>query len=155
MDVGVNTMEKAIFTNMCMIYDDNGNILVQNRLNPDWPGVTFPGGHVDLGESFNDSVIREVKEETGLDIKNPILCGIKQFQTDDDARYVILFYRTNQFSGTLQSSKEGEVFWIQRSELNSYKLAEDFDAMIEVFENDDINEFYYYVEEDEWKWKLL
>jgi len=30
--------------NMCMIYDDKGNILVQDRLKKDWPGVTFPGG---------------------------------------------------------------------------------------------------------------
>lgn len=44
--------EKTIFTNMCMVYDDNGNVLVQNRLNPDWPGITFPGGHVDAGESL-------------------------------------------------------------------------------------------------------
>lgn len=43
-------IEKTIFTNMCMVYDDNGNVLVQNRLNPDWPGITFPGGHVDAGE---------------------------------------------------------------------------------------------------------
>ena len=39
--------ERAIFTNMCMIYDDDGNILVQDRVNPDWSGVTFPGGHVE------------------------------------------------------------------------------------------------------------
>ena len=39
--------ESAVFTNMCMIYDNNGNILVINRKNPDWPGVTFPGGHVE------------------------------------------------------------------------------------------------------------
>ena len=60
--------EKTIFTNMCMVYDDNGNVLVQNRLNPDWPGITFPGGHVDAGESFTDAVIREVFEETSLTI---------------------------------------------------------------------------------------
>lgn len=55
--------EKTIFTNMCMVYDDNGNVLVQNRMNPDWPGITFPGGHVDAGESFTDAVIREVFED--------------------------------------------------------------------------------------------
>ena len=59
-------IEKTIFTNMCMIYDDSGNVLVQDRLNPDWPGISFPGGHVEAGESFTDSVIREVYEETGL-----------------------------------------------------------------------------------------
>ena len=53
--------EKAVFTNMCMISDGKGNILVQDRLNPDWPGVTFPGGHVEKGESFHNSVIREVR----------------------------------------------------------------------------------------------
>ena len=35
--------EKAVFTNMCMVTDGNGNVLVQDRLNPDWPGITFPG----------------------------------------------------------------------------------------------------------------
>ncbi len=73
--------EQAILTNMCMVHDDAGNILVQDRKNPDWPGLTFPGGHVEPGESFVESVIQEVWEETGLTIENPILCGIKQFHT--------------------------------------------------------------------------
>lgn len=34
--------EKAIFTNMCMVYDDNGNVLVQNRKDKEWGGITFP-----------------------------------------------------------------------------------------------------------------
>jgi 8-oxo-dGTP diphosphatase len=41
-----------------------------------WPGVAFPGGHVEKGESFTDTVIREVQEETGLTISSPRLCGI-------------------------------------------------------------------------------
>lgn len=82
---------------MCMVYDDAGNILVQDRLNPDWPGITFPGGHVEHGESFLGSVIREVKEETGLDIENPVLCGIKQWQSSEDARYVVFFTKPTAF----------------------------------------------------------
>src|SRR5699024_7245841 len=94
--------EKAIFTNMCMIYDDNGKILVQDRVNSNWPGITFPGGHVNKGESFSQSVIREVNEETGLQIKSPTLCGVKQFQTNKDERYIVLLYRTSQFEGELR-----------------------------------------------------
>ena len=135
--------EKAIFTNMCMIYDDNVNILVQDRINPNWPGITFPGGHVDVTESFSKSVIREVYEETGLTIKEPALCGVKQFQTRDNERYIVLFYKTNQFEGRLESSREGEVFWIPRAELFNYELANDFEQMLEVFESDDLSEFYY------------
>ena len=70
--------ERAIFTNLCMISDGRGNVLVQDRHAADWPGVTFPGGHVEPGESFTASVIREVQEETGLTIERPKLCGIKQ-----------------------------------------------------------------------------
>ena len=147
--------EKADFTNMCMIYDDQGNILVQDRKNPNWPGITFPGGHVEYGESFGDSVIREVKEETGLDIENPILCGVKQFQTNDDTRFVVLFYKTNKFSGTLRASDEGDVFWIPRNTLQDYKLAHEFEAMLKVFETEDLSEFYYYKEDGNWKLKLL
>ena len=52
--------EKTVLTNMCMIYDDDGNVLVQDRRDSDWGGITFPGGHVEKGESFTDAVIREV-----------------------------------------------------------------------------------------------
>ena len=148
-------LEMAEFTNLCMIYDDRGNILVQNRQDPDWPGICFPGGHVEPGEAFTDSVIREVLEETGLTIENPKLCGVKQFQNSKGARYVVFFYKTNQFSGTLRSSDEGEVFWLPRSELKNHRLVPDFPEMLKVFEEEELNEFYYYRENDAWKLKLL
>lgn len=137
--------ETAIFTNMCMIYDDDDErVLVQDRLDPNWPGITFPGGHVNKFESFSDSVIREVYEETGLTIETPILCGIKQFHTKNDERYVVLLYKTNKFSGKLKSSKEGNVFWIKKQDIYNYELAPDFEKMLQVFEDDNFSELYYY-----------
>ena len=147
--------EAAIFTNLCMVYDHAGNILVQDRKDPSWPGLCFPGGHVEPGESFVDSVIREVWEETGLTIENPILCGTKQFQTNNGERYVVFFYKTDCFSGTLRSSQEGEVFWIPRHTLPDYVLADDFPDMVKVMEEDTLSEFYYYIEDGQWKHRLL
>ena len=147
--------EQAIFTNLCMVYDGAGNILVQNRCKEDWPGLCFPGGHVEPGESFVESVIREVWEETGLTIENPKLCGTKQFQTDNGERYVVFFYKTNRYSGQLKSSDEGEVFWIPRTDLPNYRLSIDFEDMVRIMETDDLSEFYYYTENGDWKLKLL
>ena len=148
-------MEEAIFTNLCMVCDGAGNILVQDRKNPDWPGLCFPGGHVEPGESFVESVIREVQEETGLTVEDPTLCGTKQFQTKEGARYVVLFYKATRWHGQLRSSDEGEVFWIPRGTLNQYTLCDDFEDMIRVFESDHLSEFYYYKEDGSWKLKLL
>lgn len=146
-------MENAIFTNMCMVMDGD-KILVQDRKKEDWPGIAFPGGHVEKGESFVESVIREVYEETGLTIENPVLCGTKQFQTEDDARYVVLFFKTSQFSGELKGSNEGEVFWIKRSDLPFYPLSIDMMAMVQVMEDENLSEFYYYMEDGNWKYHL-
>ena len=146
--------EKAIFTNMCMITRGD-QILVLDRKTPDWPGVTFPGGHVEKEESFVDSVIREVYEETGLTIENPVLCGTKQFQSGEETRYVVFFYRTDKFTGELKSSHEGEVFWIDRKDLSKYPLAPDMEDMVQVMESEQLSEFYYYQENGNWKYKLL
>ena len=123
--------ESVVLTNMCMIYDGRGNILVQDRLDPEWPGVTFPGGHVEPGESFTKAVIREVWEETGLTIERPQLCGLKQFPEEDGSRYIVMLYKTGRFFGTLRSSKEGRTFWIKRGDLKKYQLPVGFDQRSE------------------------
>lgn len=143
--------EKCILTNMCMI--ENGKqVLVQNRLNPNWPGITFPGGHVESAESLVDAVIREIKEETGLTLHQVQLCGIKQFYLADKAtRYLVFLYRSNDFSGEIQSSKEGEVFWLNREELMQQPLAEGFDTMLPIFENPALTENFHYQIDGQWR----
>ena len=134
--------EKAVFTNMCMIYDNDGNVLVQNR-KKSWCGIAFPGGHVEKLESIVDSTIREIKEETGLDIWNLELCGVKQWFNDTEGRNVCFLFKTKCFKGNLISTDEGENLWIKRSDLSNYKLAKNFDIMIKVFENKEINEHFH------------
>ncbi len=144
----------TIITNMCMVERSDDYILVQDRQGKAWPGVTFPGGHVEVGESFHDSVVREVLEETGLTIRNPKLCGIKQFITESDERYIVLLYKTTDFTGELQSSSEGEVFWIKKDELKHYKVSNDFMEMYEIFINPELSEFFYELNEDGEHWDI-
>ena len=141
-------------TNMCMVCDGD-KVLVQDRVDPDWPGITFPGGHVESGESFCASVIREVYEETGLTIESPRLCGIKEWENTDGGRYVVLLYRTDKFSGELKSSDEGAVFWTTFQELFDLKLSLDFRQHLELFLNDTLSEAFYENTIEGWKLHLL
>jgi 8-oxo-dGTP diphosphatase len=125
-----------------MVYDGN-KILLQDRVKKDWRGLTFPGGHVEKEESFVQAVIREIYEETGLTIREPKLCGVKQFQTDEDERYIVLLFKTDKFEGTLVSSDEGEMRWIDRDSLNDCKLVNDFMDLLKVFDSDCYSEFMY------------
>lgn len=134
--------EQTILTNMCMIYDNNGQILVQERKKTSWPGITFPGGHVEKDESFVESTIREIKEETGLTISSLQLCGITQWTNLYGSRYIVFLYKTNKFSGTLQDSNEGHVFWIKKKDLFNYPLADDLKEMFSVMDSDTLSEFY-------------
>lgn len=89
--------EPVELMSMCVLRRGS-KVLVQDRTDPNWPGVAFPGGHVEKGESFTDAVIREVQEETGLTISSPRLCGIKDW-CEEGVRHVVLLYRAEQFTG--------------------------------------------------------
>ena len=139
-------MEEVELTNMCMVCDGKGNVLVQNKKGDrTWHGWNFPGGHVEQGEFVTPSVLREIREETGLTIEIPKLCGIKEFQKEQDGkRFIVFLYVASRFSGELRSSAEGDVFWYPLSELKrSKKLADGFSEMLPVFTSDEISEVFY------------
>jgi len=144
--------ETVEFTNLCMVRDGD-RVLVMDRKIEDWPGITFPGGHVEAGESFTEAVIREVKEETGLRIASPQICGMKDW-VEDGIRYVVLFYKTEKFEGDLISSEEGEVWWEELKEMLNLDLSLDMEDMLRIFLEEDLTEFFYYQDGEDWKYDL-
>jgi len=114
-------MSKIEMTNMVMIQDkQTGKVLVQDRVKS-WKGLSFPGGHVEDSESIVDSAVREVKEETGLDICNLKSCGIVHWLNKKTLeRFMVFLYKTTEYSGELiTESDEGRNFWITVDEMRN------------------------------------
>lgn len=140
--------EQIELTVLCLIHNED-SYLLQDRVKEDWKGYTLPGGHIEPGESIVDAVVREMKEETGLTIRSPRLCGVKQFPIEG-GRYIVFLFETDQFEGKVVDSDEGEMHWVKISELLNVNLVDDFDDLIEVMLSDNLTEFQYIVENDEW-----
>lgn len=149
----MNRTEKAELTVLCLIRDGD-RLLLQDRVNDDWKGFTLPGGHVEIGESIVDAVVREMQEETGLTIRNPRLCGVKQFPMCDGdyskGRYLVFLFEATEFSGELISSEEGMMYWVNRADLDKVKLVEDFHDLMDVMMSEAYSEFQYVVTDGVW-----
>ena len=96
----------------------------------------------------------ETKEETGLTIRAPKLCGIKQFPLKDGdyakGRYLVFLYETSDYEGELVSSDEGTMQWVEKKDLKNVNLVEDFLDLIDVMMNEEYSEFQYTVEDGNW-----
>ncbi|UQS82108.1 NUDIX domain-containing protein [Bombilactobacillus folatiphilus] len=136
--------EPVELTNMTMILDPKSQqVLVEYRRDPHWPGIAFPGGHVEPHESVTHSAQREVKEETGLTVTNLQLAGLKQYPLEPRGRFICFLYRTTQFQGNLQSSAEGPVFWMKLQDFyQNPQLAEGMEDLLNIMVTD-FNEVIY------------
>ena len=105
------------------------------------------------GESIVDAVIREMREETGLTITAPKLCGVKQFPIEG-GRYLVFLFIADQFEGTLRSSEEGKMKWVERNHIAQYATVSDLEEMLQVMEREDVTEFQYLVNGDVWRISL-
>lgn len=141
--------ENVELTVLCLI--QNGDeYLLQDRVKEDWKGYTLPGGHIENGESVVDAVIREMKEETGLTVLNPRLCGVKQFPIKN-GRYIVFLFQADRFEGEVVSSNEGSMHWISKNKLSDIDTVEDLGELLQVMLDENLSEFQYIIEDGEWK----
>ena len=87
-------MPKYELTTMVMVQNpENEMVLVQERVKS-WKGISFPGGHVEDGESFVDCAAREILEETGLTVSNLKSCGVIHWSNNKTFdRYLVFLDR--------------------------------------------------------------
>ena len=149
-------MPKIEFTTMIMIQDKHtSKVLVQDRIKS-WKGLSFPGGHAEDGESFYDCAVREVKEETGLNVCNLKSCGIIHWLNNKTFdRYLVFLYKTAEYSGELIAEcDEGRNFWITIDELRNTPSENQTPQYLSMFLEDRYSEAFGSWNDDE-PWKIV
>lgn len=150
----MNRQTLVELTNMCIVINSK-QVLVEEKIINGIPGLIFPGGHVEAGESIHDSVIREVKEETGLTVSNLKQCGIKDWIQSDGSRYIVLLYKTSTYSGNLKASSEGNVYWIDIDELPHHNPIWNAEEILRITYNEEFSELFFDNTQNKWDRKLL
>lgn len=141
--------ENVELTVLCLLHKDEAYLL-QDRIKKDWQGYTLPGGHIEPEESIVDAVVREMKEETGLTVLNPRLCGVKQFPMEG-GRYLVFLFEATEYEGELISSEEGTMHWVPVENLKNVNLVKDFMDLVQVMLEENLSEFQYVIDEGKWK----
>jgi 8-oxo-dGTP diphosphatase len=111
---------------LCYVLKDNYTLMIyRNKKENDyhdgkWNGL---GGKLEQGESPEDCVIREIKEESGLTIKNPLMHGFITFPMFDGKEdWYVFIFTAKEFVGELINSPEGTLEWIPNDKLTELNL---------------------------------
>jgi 8-oxo-dGTP diphosphatase len=116
-----------ILATLCYVKRDGYTLMVfRNKKANDihegkWNGL---GGKFEAGETPEECVIREVREESGLSIQRPKLCGLIMFPNFKGNEWYVFVFTATEFSGDLIDSPEGQLEWIKDEELMRLNLWE-------------------------------
>lgn len=113
------------------LWSGNRVLLVRRALPPYASVWSFPGGVVEVGERLDEAAVREIREETGLDVAiGEAIDRAEVIRHDADGRverhYVIIVFAGRFISGDLQAGDDADaVRWVDMSELGDYELTPD------------------------------
>lgn len=136
-------------TTMCCLLDRKSNHVLMIKRKKSWKGMAFPGGHLENGESITECIRREMREETGLKIKNLQYKGnVLFYNTRSCEKRMVWNYFSDDFEGIVKKEcDEGELCWINPEQLSTVSLAEGMELRFPLFFDRGIFELY--VEWDE------
>ena len=129
----------------CFILNDQKEILLVKSYK--WPGHwVVMGGHIELGETIVDTVVREAKEEVGLDIKNIRYLTSIAFERDDGIPTIIVSLYANSDGSKIKLSPElSEHKWVSLKEAKKYDLIagiyEELEMLDKVLKGEDTDEW--------------
>ena len=117
----MSRLEEVELTNMCMICDGNGNVLVQDKKNhPTWHGWNFPGGHVEKGETEEETALREIMEETGLTVHlDNRYRQVVSYSPRKDVMKDVVYFVAHALSDCDGVAQEGEISQIKWVDIHS------------------------------------
>ena len=124
-------------TTLCYIEKDNKYLMLRrsNKKNDGsqgkWMGI---GGHFEEGESPYDCVVREVKEETGIELLAPQYRGIVTFNSDEYESEQMHLFTCSDFCGELADCNEGELHWIDKKEIYNLPMWEGDSVFLNLLE---------------------
>jgi len=99
-----------------------------------WNGI---GGHIESDEDIFSSVLREIKEETGLTIKKIWLSAIITQKEPRNGDVILFVFNALRPAGNLQQSEEGEISWIDQHELEKLSVFDDLQVLLKITEKID------------------
>ena len=112
-----------------------------------WIGV---GGHIKNGETIEEALFREVKEETNLDLYDYNLCATLYFLCDNYKEKIYLF-KSSFFSGKLKECNEGELKYIDKDKILDLPIFEGDRYFISRLESNEYFELFIHYEKDKLK----
>ena len=124
---------------LCYIEKDDKYLMLhrtvkENDVNKDkWIGV---GGHFEYGESPEECLLREVKEETGYTLTSWAYRGIVTFVYGEDVVEYMSLYTADGFEGEPIDCDEGELEWVEKSKIETLKLWEGDKIFFDLLERD-------------------
>ena len=127
-------------TTLCYIEKDDSYLMLhrvskKNDVNKDkWIGV---GGHFEVGESPEECLLREVKEETGLTLTSYRFRGILTFLFNENEAEYICLYTADGFEGEMKSCDEGILEWVPKSKIQELNLWEGDKLFFELLDKDE------------------
>jgi 8-oxo-dGTP diphosphatase len=116
---------KVVLVAACALIDADGRVLIAERpAGKSMAGLwEFPGGKVDPGERPEDALVRELKEELGIVVKEACLAPLTfASHTYEDFHLLMPLYVCRRWEGTVQPLEGQAVAWVKPNRLREYKM---------------------------------